>query len=67
MKFGTLKRIVSDDGIGRLWLVDGDGERFAISRKLLRKAGAVRPAAGDAFESLAARDGSAMQLRRVSA
>ncbi|RZN21125.1 hypothetical protein [Bradyrhizobium sp. Leo121] len=67
MKFGTLQRIVADDGIGRLWLVDRDGGAFSVSMKILRDAGVVHPSVGDAFEFLAARDGSAVQLRKVAA
>lgn len=63
--FGTLQRIVADNGLGRLWLVDAHGVAHAITRKALREAGVVRPAAGDAFEFLAANDGEAVQLRKV--
>lgn len=66
MKFGTLQRIVADDGLGRLWLVDAHGVAHAITRKLLREAGVVHPSAGDAFEFLAS-DGEALQLRKVAA
>lgn len=65
MNFGTLQRIVADNGHGRLWLVASDGTAHAITRKTLREAGVVRPTAGDAFEFLAA-DGEAVQLRKVA-
>ncbi|UPK40113.1 hypothetical protein IVB18_24520 [Bradyrhizobium sp. 186] len=67
MKFGTLQRIVADNGFGRLWLVDAHGVAHAITRKALREAGVVRPSAGDAFEFLAANDGEAVQLRKIAA
>lgn len=66
-RYGTLQRIVADDGSGRLWLVASDGTAHAITRKALREAGAVRPVAGDAFEFIAANDGEAVQLRKVAA
>jgi hypothetical protein len=67
VEFGTLQRIVADNGLGRLWLVDSDGTAHAITRKALREAGAVHPSAGDAFEFIAANDGEAVQLRKVAA
>jgi hypothetical protein len=66
MNYGTLQRIVAHDDGGRLWLVDVDGTAHAITRKALREAGVVRPAAGDAFEFIATEAGAA-QLRKVAA
>jgi hypothetical protein len=66
MKLGRLERIVGADGYGRLMLVATDGDTYAITRRLLRDAGSVRPQAGDAFEFLTGKNGVA-QLRRISA
>jgi hypothetical protein len=66
VKVGTLQRIVDKNGIGRLWLVDDEnGDAFSVSGKILREAGVIHPAAGDAFEFLATRDGRATQLRKI--
>ena len=66
MRVGSLQRIVADDGVGRLRLVDSTGAHFAITRQLLRQAGVVRPLAGATFEFVASVDGHAVQLRAVS-
>lgn len=67
MKLGNLRRIVGADGVGRLWLVDdSNGDPFAVSGKVLRDAGVVHPACGDAFEFIAMSDGTVTQLRKVA-
>lgn len=67
MRVGSLQRVVCDDGVGRLRLVDDTGGIFVVTRKILREAGVVRPLAGATFEFLATSDGRAEQLRRLAA
>ena len=66
MKVGSLQRVVGNDGVGRLRLVDDTGAHFAITRKMLREAGVIRPLAGATFEFVATSDGHAAQLRAIS-
>ncbi|MEH2546895.1 hypothetical protein V1283_003540 [Bradyrhizobium sp. AZCC 2262] len=66
MRVGSLQRVVCDDGVGRLRLVDDTGAHFVITRKMMRETGVVRPLAGATFEFLVTSDGHAAQLRAIS-
>lgn len=65
MKVGTIRRMVDDEGSGRLWLIDDNGEAFAVSRRLLRDNDIHRPEVGQRYEFLAHR-GAVAQLRRIA-
>ena len=66
MKIGSLQRVVADDGVGRLRLVAETGTHYAITRKMLREAGVVRPLAGATFEFVPTSDRHAVRLRAIS-